>query len=147
MVLGEKRFRIFTCRNATDLSTAAGGKGRSPGQSGQAVEPFVIEDRDVEGAIGEPFQLLREEAYVVLLILCGAVFGPCGEQRMEGALQNGALGSAVAFRAADFLVEDLKQPQEQLFLRLFGVRIEGDMHNIVGHRLLWHIRGLMAIPP
>jgi hypothetical protein len=99
---------LFTCGHETEFSTAAGGKEWLLGQSGQAVQPFVIEDGDVEIGIGEPFQLLREEAYVVLLILYGAVFGPCGEQCMEGALQDGALGSAVAFGAADFMIEDLK---------------------------------------
>jgi hypothetical protein len=64
---------------------------------------------------------------------------------MEGGLQAGALGSACALGESDFAIEDLKEPEEQQFLLLFGVRIESDMHNVIGHGLLWHIRGLMAI--
>ena len=68
----------------------------------------MIEDGEVERAVGELFQLLREDAYVLILILCGTVFGPYGEKCMESALSYGALGSAVAFGAADFTSEDLK---------------------------------------
>lgn len=81
----------------------------------------------------------------MLLILCGAVFGLSGEQGIEGGLQNGALRSACAFGVSDFAIEDLQEPEEQQLLLLFDVRIESNMHNIVGHSLLWHIRGLKAI--
>src|SRR5438128_2103302 len=97
--------------------------GTSP--SGQAVEPFIVEDSDVEIVVCELFHLLGEETYVVLLVLWGAVCGPGGEQCMEGGLQDGALGSAMVLGVSDFAIENLKEPYEQPFLLLLGIRVKG----------------------